>query len=228
MKKLTCCFIALLIMSVVIPANAQVRIGVIGGLNFTDVKAEVQGGTADVSSRTLFGVGGVIDLGLDQTFSLRLEPMYLQKGAGTSTLETQPGLEWKLKSTCLEIPLFLKAEFGNKMKSYLMAGPSLGILLSSDLELDLGVITLKGDAKKVTKSLDVAAAFGAGVRYPVGESSIFVEARYSLGLTNTVDGGDIDLVAGPVVEEITWEKTDSIKNRGFQVMAGVTIPLGGE
>lgn len=227
MKKFTCLLVVILIIGIVVPAHSQVRIGVIGGLNIANMKAVVDNGTtADVSSRTLFGVGGVVDLGLNEVFSLRFEPMYLQKGAGKTTLETQPGFDWKMKSTVLELPLFVKAEFGEKVRSYIMAGPSIGILLSSDIDLDLGVVTLTGDTKKVTKNLDVAAAFGGGVRYPVGNISIFVEGRYSYGLSNTVDGGDVDLVAGPVVQQITWEKKDKIKNRGFQLMAGVTILLG--
>ena len=40
-------------------------------------------------------------------------------------------------------------------------------------------------------------------------------------------GPTIELSAGPIVEEITWDKdVDAYKNRGIQVMAGMTFPLG--
>lgn len=228
MKKLTHFFIVILSMSLVLPAAAQHRIGVIGGLNLADVDAEIQDQPTEASSRTLFGIGGVVDLSLNRTFSLRLEPMYLQKGAGKTELAVQPGVEWRAKSTVVELPLFLKAEFGQTFRPYVMAGPAIGILLNSDVEARLSGVTFKGDAKEATKSIDVAAAFGAGVSYPVGQSSFFLEGRYSLGLTNTVKGGTFDIAAGPVVEEILWdEDTDTIKNRGFQIMAGVTFPLSG-
>jgi hypothetical protein len=41
-------------------------------------------------------------------------------------------------------------------------------------------------------------------------------------------GGTFELSAGPIVEEITWDKeVDAYKNRGIQIMAGVTFALGG-
>lgn len=228
MHKLTYLVAALLMLLFNLPTNAQHHLGIIGGLSFAEVEAEVQREPAEVSNRTLFGIGGVVDLSLNRTLSLRLEPMYLQKGAGESELAIQPGVEWRMKSSCLELPLFLKAEFGNTVRPYVMAGPSIGILLSSDLEADLSGVTFKGEAKDATESIDFAAAFGAGVSYPLGRSSIFLEGRYSFGLTNTVKGGTVELAAGPLVDEILWNKeTDKIKNRGLQIMAGVTYALGG-
>ncbi|MFQ5865977.1 MAG: hypothetical protein ACE5IW_12185 [bacterium] len=46
-----------------------------------------------------------------------------------------------------------------------MAGPSIGILLSSDLETEFSGVAFKGDSKDATNTVDVAAAFGAGIRY---------------------------------------------------------------
>ena len=77
------------------------------------------------------------------------------------------------------------------------------------------------------KTIDIAAAFGAGISYPVRWGSFFVEGRYLLGLTDTVKGGTINMAAGGLVQEVTWDKkTDTIKNRGFHLMAGVIFPLG--
>ncbi|NIV95512.1 outer membrane beta-barrel protein [candidate division KSB1 bacterium] len=226
MKKLTCFLIAMLTVTLVLPAGAQLRVGIVGGMNIADLNVEVQNQPADVSSRTLFGIGGVVVLPLSQTMSLRFEPMYLQKGIGATELAIQPGVEYKSKSSYLELPLFLKAEFGNSIRPYIMAGPSIGILLSSDIEATVSSITFKGDAQDATKNIDVSAAFGAGVSYPVGKSTIFFEGRYFLGLTNTVKGGSIEMRAGAVSQAIDWDKnTDKIENRGLHFMAGVTFPL---
>jgi hypothetical protein len=229
MKKLTCVLVAVFATCLALPVEAQHRIGVVGGLNFADADVEIENEPADVSSRTAFGIGGVVDLRLSEIFSLHFEPMYLQKGAGESELAIQPGVEWKLKSTHLELPLLLKAEFGTTVRPYVMAGPTIGILLSSDIEADFSGLTLKGDAKDASESIDFALAFGAGISYPLGKSSLFLEGRYSLGLTNNVKGGDVEIASGPLAEVITWDKeTDEIKSRGFQIMAGVTFPLGSQ
>jgi len=210
-----------------LPAGAQHRIGVVGGMNFADAEVEIERQSASVSSRTLFGLGGVVDVRLSKNFGLHLEPMYLQKGGASKDI--QPGVEFRLKSSYVELPVFFKAEFGKQLRPYLMAGPSVAFLLQADLEAELGGIVFKGDVKDATENLDFAAAFGAGVSYPLGRSAIFLEGRYSLGLTDNIKGGTFEIAAGPLVEELTWVKeTDKLKNRGFQIMAGVTYALGGQ
>jgi hypothetical protein len=227
MKKLGCLFLAILSFTLVLPASAQLRVGIVGGLNIANIDAEIQNQPADVNSRSLFGIGGVVDLPLGRTMSLRFEPMYLQKGIGTTELAVQPGVEYKIKSSCLELPLFLKVEFGNTVRPYIMAGQSIGILLSSDIEATVSGITFKGNSVDATKTIDVATACGAGISYPIGNTTIFFESRYFWGLTNTVKGGSIEMTAGAVSQSIDWDKnTDKIENRGLHLMAGVTVPLG--
>ena len=65
-----------------VSAKAQkLQFGVIGGLNFADMDLKTSTGTDRLtSSRTLFGVGGVLDLNFGQYTSLVVEPKYLQKG----------------------------------------------------------------------------------------------------------------------------------------------------
>jgi hypothetical protein len=207
--------------------TSKLQLGLIGGLNLAgaDIKIDEEG--ADVSSTTVFGIGGVLDWNLNQTFSLRLEPMYLQKGIGKTELDIQPGIEWKLKSSYLELPVFIKAEFGSNIRPYIMAGPIFGLLLSSDLRAELSGMTFKGDSKSATENFDVSVAFGGGINYPMERFSIFLEGRYSYGLTNSIKGGTVVISSGNVTQGIEWDKeTDMLKNRGFQIMAGVTFPLG--
>ena len=224
MHKLIYGAAALLMLLFNLPANAQHRIGVIGGLNFADAEVEIARQSANVLDRTLLGLGGVEDLRLSKNFGLQLEPMYLQKG-GAST-DIQPGVDFRLKSSYVELPVFFKAEFGNAIRPYLMAGPSVAFLLQADLEAELNGIVFKGDAKDAMENVDFAAAFGAGVSYPLGRSAIFLEGRYFLGFTDNIKGGTFEIAAGPLVEDLTWvEETDKLKNRGFQIMAGVTYAL---
>ena len=224
MKRSTCLVLALVVLFFSMSASAQHRIGIIGGLNVAEFDVGEKVATNEYATKTVFGIGGVIDFRLSENFSLYLQPMYLQKGARVT--DTVDNLEFPFKSAFLELPIFLKAEFGSTVRPYLMAGPSIGFLLSSDVEGDFEGIHFKGDMKDVTESIDFGLGFGAGVSYPLKTFTIFVEGRYALGLTNMQKGGTFKLVAGPIIEEITWDKEeDAYKNRGIQIMAGVTFPL---
>jgi hypothetical protein len=223
MKKLTFSVAALLALFFSMSASAQHRIGIIGGLNVANLDADFDE-AVEVSSSTVFGVGGVLDLRLSENFSLHLQPMYLQKGARVT--DTVDKIEFPFKYAFLELPVFLKAEFGSAVRPYIMAGPTVGYLLSAELEGEYSGLTFKGDMKEVTESIDFGLGFGAGVSYPISTVSIFVEGRYTLGLSNMQKGGTFEISAGPIVEEITWDKdVDAYKNRGIQIMAGVTFAL---
>ena len=60
--------------------------------------------------------------------------------------------------------------------------------------------------------MDLGLGFGGGVKLPRGNKTFFAEARYVLGLTNINDEGG--------------GGESSVKNRGLQILAGVTVPLG--
>jgi hypothetical protein len=207
------------------PSDSKFQVGIIGGTNIVSADVEIANEGADVSSRTDFGIGGIIDWNMNQTFSIRLEPMYLQKGIGKSEIDIQPGVEWYFKSSYLELPVFVKAEFGNEIRPYILIGPSFGLLLSSEVSAEFSSITFKGDSKSASEKLDVSVVFGGGINYPMGKFSIFLEGRYSYGLTNNIKGGTVVLSSGNVNQAIDWvKKTDTVKYRGFQIMVGVTFP----
>ncbi len=226
MNKLNLFLVALLALFIALPASAQVKLGVIGGANLANLNGkDVDGTKFDFSGRTAFGVGGVLEVGLSENISLRFAPMYLQKG-GEFT-DTDPDLgtaTFAFKAGYLEAPALLKVALGtSSIRPYLMAGPTLGFNLSSNLEFSVPGISAKLDAKEITKSVDLGLAFGAGVSFPVGANSIFVEGRYALGLSDIAKDDTLkfmgeDLVSGDA----------EVKTRGLQIMAGVSFPLGGK
>jgi hypothetical protein len=224
MKRLTFLSAALLVLFLSTSASAQHRIGVIGGLNIANVDAEFDDATTEVSNKTVFGLGGVVDLRLNENFSLYMQPLYQQKGALVKDLQDK--IEFPFTFAFLELPVCLKAEFGSTVRPYLLVGPTVGYLLSADIEAEYSGLTFKGDLKEVTEKIDFGLGFGAGVSYPISTVSIFVEGRYVLGLVNMQKGGTFEISAGPIVKEITWDKdVDAYKNRGIQIMAGVTFAL---
>ncbi|KAA3660814.1 MAG: PorT family protein, partial [Calditrichaeota bacterium] len=114
----------------------------------------------------------------------------------------------------IEVPVLLKFLFGqNDVKPYAMVGPSIGYLLSSKMEYDLGIFgSGEEDIKDETKSIDFGVGFGGGVTMPMGKNSIFVEARYAIGFVNLNDDPE--------------DTETEIKTNGFQVFVGMTFPIG--
>ncbi len=214
MKTTRFVFFTLFLLLLAIPAQAQVAIGVIGSVNFATVSGEDSDGEAIVSDRrTLYGLGGVLDVRLNERWSLRTEPMFLQKGA-----QNVDGDNVSFKGEYLEVPLFLKLSLGSgSARPYLMAGPSVGFRLNSEITVDNAEIADTFDADDVTESVDFGVDFGAGLSLRLSGVSLFVEGRYDLGVTDVFKGGEI---AGQVSDDA------DVFTRGLQTMAGITIPLG--
>jgi opacity protein-like surface antigen len=206
MKKLCLLLGVIVALFMVTPVSAQHSIGFCGGLNLAKLSFDPDLEGVDKSFRTAFGAGGVLDLRLAENVALHLEPMYLQKGV---KLEGG-GEEAKVKLAYIEVPVLFKIALGTSTtRPYLMAGPAIGFLLSSKL-------TNGGeeDLKDQTEDIDFGLNFGAGLSFPAGTNTIFVEGRYALGLTD-------------IAKEGTGEEDEKVKTNGIQIMAGVTFPLGG-
>jgi hypothetical protein len=196
MNKSSVVLVGVFILFMTLPASAQLNVGVLGGLNVATLSVDPDDGL-DISNRTGFGFGGVVDISLGEMLVLHLEPMFLQKGAEIDNV--------KVKASFIDVPVLIKYAFGSgQAKPYVMAGPNIGFLLSAKADDE--------DIDEVLKSLDFGVDFGAGVSFPMGNNSLFVEGRYALGLSNLND--DPDFPDG------------KIKTRGIQIFAGITFPLG--
>ncbi len=202
MKKMSILVVALFTLITVLPASGQVNFGVIGGLNLASLSFDPDPQGVDLSNRTGIGIGGVLSFGVGETLALQLEPMFLQKG---SKATVQGFGETELKASYIEVPAMLKFAFGSSdTKPYVMAGPTVGFLLSAKQD--------ETDIKDDVKSIDFGLTFGGGVSLPMGNNTVFVEGRYSFGLADINDDSDPD--------------ADKFKTKGIQIMAGITFPLG--
>jgi len=207
MKKPGLLLVVILSLFVVVPAGAQHRIGLVGGINLAQfsLDPEPRAGIA-LPNRTAFGIGGVLDLGLTKNVALRLEPMYLQKGSKVEDFGREIGKE---KWSYIEAPVLFKLALGAKAtRPYLVAGPTIGYLLSAKYSSATG----ENDIKKYFRNFDFGLAFGTGVSFPVGNNSIFLEGRYASGLSNI-----LNVPSAPDVK---------LKTKGLQMVAGITFPLG--
>ncbi len=187
------------------PLQAQWKVGGVIDINLASISVDPEPSSEDYSSRIGVGFGVVLDRELSGQIDLHLEPMFLQKG---STIK-EGGDEATYKLSYLELPVMFRYNIQSDASAqpYVMAGPSLGLLLNAKVDFKDGD---EFDAKDETKSLDLGLAFGGGVSIPKGDKTLFAEARYVLGLTNINDESD----------------ESTVKNRGLQILVGATIPLG--
>lgn len=107
-----------------------------------------------------------------------------------------------LNLTYLSFPLMVKFAFGGgnpgTARPFIMAGGEVGYLLSAETsdfvgEIQAYVPAMGGgavdinesgtDVKDDIESLDYAVNLGAGVIFPVGQTNIFLDGWYSLGLS---------------------------------------------
>lgn len=211
MKKISVLLSVLFALSMVLPANAQINLGVLGGLNLAKINVDPPMEEIELSNRIGIGIGVVLDTSISKNFKLRVEPMYLQKGVEFETDEAPGGVNYQFKSAYLEIPVMIKYTFdAKKIKPYLIAGPTIGFCLSAKKNISWDSQHRDIDIKEGTESVDIGLGFGAGLNVPIGSNSIFLEARYVFGLTN-----------------VNEEPTDpEVKNKGIQIFAGYMFPLG--
>ena len=183
------------------------QLGPVAGANlFTFGGSDATG----AKTRTAFYVGAALraPLGGGGVF---LEPQVLYSQEGAKYTDPTIGT-LTLKSAYLEVPILLGIDFGHgsSVTPHLFAGPAIGVNMSCDLEVTNGSITTSGACKDnglTLKTLDLGVTGGGGITMPIGRSTFLIDARYTLGLTDITSGSNL-------------------KNQGFSVGAGLTIPVG--
>ena len=228
MKKLSKTAISLILLLSLIPSYSQNRIGLINGLNFSNI-AE-QNRQYNFSTRTSFGIGLILEFPLSRSTSLQLEPMYIQKG-GITTLqlveEINIGADFILKSSFIELPVFFKTEFGYDVKPYILVGPVFSFLLNSDMVAEFAGLSLRQDVKNSTKDFDIGFGFGGGISIPLKKFTIVFETGYTFGFSNMYKGRSTAVPIIQDMDEIDIEYPElNYKNRGLRIMLGFTYPFG--
>ena len=232
MKSQTVIFTAIFTLSFFIITQAQdFYYGVQGGLNLADLDLQSASGTEILtSSRTEYGIGGIIGYKLDDHFALELEPTYLRKGGTQMANAGNPNIDITL--SVLEIPLFMKASFGTTVRPYVKAGPVLGFVLSSEAESEQGGVvggnasqTYLADLNNVIKNMDFGVTFGAGISFLAGKYTIFVDGRYSIGMIDLFQAGQIEWRSADDSFVVESNESSELSTKGLQIMAGMLIPF---
>lgn len=191
-------------------AGKPCTIGVKGGVNI----ASVGGADADSigsDSRTGFTGGAFMQVDLSKSAAVRLEALYIQKGAKSSA----SGIDATAKLDYVEFPILLVGQIPASESATFsaFAGPVLGFNTSAKVEATANILgySVSGsvDIKDQIASFEFGLAFGLGASFDAGPVDIVVDGRYNLGLTTIDDSGNED-----------------VKNQGFAFMAGVGFPVG--
>lgn len=149
--------------------------GLKAGVNFSNQVYSGGGFNASADARTGFHVGGYLNLGFSDNFSVQPELLYNSLGAKITDTD--------FKTDYVSIPVMLKY---NPVAIFnIHAGPQFGFLMSAKSGDE--------DVKDSMKGLDLGVGIGAGVDLPMG---LGVTARYVAGLSNIADEdgmGDVTL-----------------------------------
>lgn len=192
MKKIIVFLCALALVAVAIPAQAQLRFGVKGGLNITSVHFNSDLLKSD--NVTGFHIGPMIEATMPLLgFGFDAAILYAQKGMESNS----SGVTTTMKTSYLDVPVNLKWKFGLPIiKAYLAAGPYASFRIGGDK-----IWNVLNDQLE-TKSFGAGLNFGAGVEL---FSHLQVGFNYQLGLTDNFSAEKLDL-------------TDN-KNRGWVISA---------
>lgn len=193
------------------PLGAETHIGVLAGVSLAKLSLTPAEPGGEFSTRAGLAAGAVVDVGLGKSVSLRIEPIYIEKGSNVRIDIFGPSTG-DLKLSYVEVPLLVKFSLGSGgARPYLLAGPTASYLLRAKGFSDESGETT--DILDVFKRADVGVSFGAGVRMPAGHAAVFVEGRYTLGLKD--------------IQKDKAESDPTLKNRSVAIAVGVTFPLGG-
>ena len=175
-KKLSVMLVAMLVLLVSVPARAEFKIGVKGGVNISSVHFSKD--ILSSSNITGYNVGPMIEF---------VVPI-VGIGMDAAVLFNQKGMEIgneSMRTNYLDIPVNLKWKFGlPAAKIYLTAGPYVSFRLGGDKIWN--VI----DSQLEAKSFGAGLNFGAGVELI---KHLQVGFNYGLGLTDNYSVNKIDL-----------------------------------
>ena len=158
-------------------ANAQIDLGVKGGLNFPTLSGDSRQLIGDQTKfRTDFYVGGYANYKVTDQISFQPELLYSKQGAG---IKNSGNSNSKIVTHNINIPLMGRYEIMEVLN--VEFGPQLGFLVSAKGKTEEGKTDTKVKITDNFKTFDFGLNFGAG--YKVTDE-LEINARFTKGLSN--------------------------------------------
>jgi len=202
MKKLTGVLIVAFCLGMAMPAQAQIKLGIKGGLNLASSLSDTWENKAHAESYTGFHIGPMLDiripivgLGVDGAL------MYSQKGYKMQNST--------IKQSGIEVPLNLKYSIGlgDFLGVYFAAGPSFFFNMADDKILDIG----NTDGVLKLKKSEVSINLGAGVKLI---NHIQLGVNYNIPVT---DSGKLTPAEGNTGGAQIFQELGAYKTKMWQV-----------
>lgn len=178
MKKVKIVLVMAIAMLGVTSAQAQVNLGVKGGLNITDMSLDND--VFDTSNRTGFFVGPVLKIGLPVGgLGFDIAGLYDQREAKVD------GETVKQKSIVVPANLRLNLGVSDLAGIYLAAGPQIGFNIGDDdyTLKDLHASSQNAQSNFQLKKSVFSVNLGGGVHF----SKFEIGATYNIAISNTAD-----------------------------------------
>lgn len=177
-------------------SQAEVAIGIKGGLNFATLNVS-QSAATNYNNRTGYHFGA---FALFKFGKIGLQPELLYSKQGTKyTVSTQ---DWDANFDYINIPIILKLYTVAGIN--LQLGPQIGFLSTAQAKSTVNGVSTTTDLKSFYNNNDISLAMGLGWDLPFGLS---IEGRYNLGLKEIQDGAN----------------TSPTKNQVIQISAGYKL-----
>ncbi|HET8838449.1 MAG TPA: porin family protein [Flavobacteriaceae bacterium] len=165
--------------------SGEFEFGASLGVNFANVSA----GEESTDSKTGFNAGIQGEYYFSETWGLKSELRYNQKGWGNGFIMDEETGDIKTVDVDLNyvtLAVMANWHFGSTKRWYLNFGPYVGFLMSAEA----GEI----DFKEAMNTTDFGLSYAIGHKFPVGDSTkIFIEAGGQSGFSNIskeTDGAD--------------------------------------
>ena len=197
------------------PAAAQGAVGLVGGLNFGSIRGDAPD-KISYGGKTGLIIGAVGELALTDEVSLMVQPGLAQRG--TSLLVEVEGMNEPVDSgsvslSYISVPVLVRVMAGHR-RTYVTGGLDFSFLSSATLTEGSN----EEDVKDRLKSSDIAVNFGFGGVIRQGSPAVTLELRYAQSLSN---------LSGRDASDPEDQLPVRFRSSGFQLLAGVLLPLGG-
>lgn len=196
-------------------ADAQSKWGFLAGANFAnmggdmeqigdDFAAELEfllGGdwSASKGTSTGLGLGVYYVVPASPTVSVQIEGQYVQRGVGFDFSDSNQTADTAFKLKYIELPILLRycPNPDSTTRAVFLVGPVLGFGVGADFEASGAGGSSSVDVSDGFAALTFGALGGVGLSLQTGQtSSLLLQARYYLGLSNALDDEEYSSKAG--------------------------------
>ena len=211
---ITVCAVAL---SISFSANAQVKFGVKGGLNLTNLSGSVvEDVKGALDSYTGFHAGIAVQVGLPFGLAIQPEVLYTQSGVKFSkdlipSIGNMGDVLAKLSIGSIQVPVAI--QWGIKLgpvRPFLQAVPYVSFPVVKNLDLSAFNLNVDENLGKLFGSMNYGVGLGGGIDIWKIQASV----KYNWALGKLVDAANMtasDLVVKEIVEEIKGSKLSGLE-----------------